>query len=843
MSDQHLLEIDLERLALSRGRERREAAESRILRDTGLGAAAGSRSLVTAALAPVASAIARYLDELANGGRGKTHGSVARLRDLPGELLALAALTGCLNGIGGERPLPAIAEAIGELVETEAWARAFAAHDPEAHDRIVGQARRRHAHPRYRTRAARATAARTGFSWTPWTRPTRARVGETLVNAVLLACPGIFETYGRQDSLCLGLTAEASEMVARDSDLLALARPAHYPMVVPPRPWADFDTGAYLTPEAASRVKLVRLRDRRQRRAMRAALKQSGRGRLFAAVNAIQATAWRVNEQVLALVEACHRDGLLPQGSTLPGPRLGPPARPAAWDQMSPAERKAWRIEAARRHAHNRAIDSARVVVGQDLATARLMLDCGNRFWMPQSLDFRGRVYPVPDFNPQRGDHVRGMLEFAEGMALGPAGLFWLAVHLANSGDFDKISKASFDERVAWVERHADRILQTARDPLAMIDWWAAADSPFQFVAACIDYARALDSADPAAHVSHLPIALDGSCSGLQHYAASLRDPGGAALVNLVPADRPADIYAQVATIVADRVARDAAEGLAEAREWQAFGITRATVKRSVMTFAYSSEEFGFRRQLMADTMKPLADRVVAGELPCHPFAEGGWPAAGYLARHLWQAVNEAVAGAATGMAWFKQVAGLLAAEGRGLRWETPLGLPVVHDYRRWETRRIKLHFLDRSIPLAAATDHDRITAGQVHARVTTLLRTERAATLDRSKQKSAVAPNVIHSMDASHLMLAVEAAAADGVTEFALIHDSFATHAARSGRWVVTVRKALVDLYETFDPYAAIHRAALAALSPEGQARLPAPPARGPFDLREILRADYAFA
>ncbi|MFX4921912.1 DNA-directed RNA polymerase, partial [Acinetobacter baumannii] len=89
-----------------------------------------------------------------------------------------------------------------------------------------------------------------------------------------------------------------------------------------------------------------------------------------------------------------------------------------------------------------------------------------------------------------------------------------------------------------------------------------------------------------------------------------------------------------------------------------------------------------------------------------------------------------------------------------------------------------------------------------------------------------------------SHLMLAVLAAAADGVTDFALIHDSFATHAARSGRWVVTVRKALLDLYETFDPYATIHRAASAALSPAAQAKLPAPPARGSLDLRNILRA-----
>ncbi|MGG2362737.1 hypothetical protein ACE4Z5_27975, partial [Salmonella enterica] len=78
-----------------------------------------------------------------------------------------------------------------------------------------------------------------------------------------------------------------------------------------------------------------------------------------------------------------------------------------------------------------------------------------------------------------------------------------------------------------------------------------------------------------------------------------------------------------------------------------------------------------------------------------------------------------------TGMAWFKQVAGLLAAEGHGLRWDSALGLPIAHDYRKWETRRIKLHFLDRTVPVEAATAHDRITGGQVHVRVMALLRTE----------------------------------------------------------------------------------------------------------------------
>ena len=44
---------------------------------------------------------------------------------------------------------------------------------------------------------------------------------------------------------------------------------------------------------------------------------------------------------------------------------------------------------------------------------------------------------------------------------------------------------------------------------------------------------------DPARYVSHLPVHQDGSCNGLQHYAALGRDLSGGFAVNLTPSDRP----------------------------------------------------------------------------------------------------------------------------------------------------------------------------------------------------------------------------------------------------------------------------------------------------------------
>jgi DNA-dependent RNA polymerase len=64
---------------------------------------------------------------------------------------------------------------------------------------------------------------------------------------------------------------------------------------------------------------------------------------------------------------------------------------------------------------------------------------------------------------------------------------------------------------------------------------WTEADSPWQLLAVCMDIAAALRSGDPATYCSRLPVHQDGSCNGLQHYAALGRDAWGGSAVNLTP--------------------------------------------------------------------------------------------------------------------------------------------------------------------------------------------------------------------------------------------------------------------------------------------------------------------
>lgn len=54
--------------------------------------------------------------------------------------------------------------------------------------------------------------------------------------------------------------------------------------------------------------------------------------------------------------------------------------------------------------------------------------------------------------------------------------------------------------------------------------------------------------------ISRIPVHQDGTCNGLQHYAAMGRDLEGAKQVNLVNLERPGDIYTHVADLVEQKI-------------------------------------------------------------------------------------------------------------------------------------------------------------------------------------------------------------------------------------------------------------------------------------------------
>ncbi|CAL5411706.1 unnamed protein product [Camellia sinensis] len=206
-------------------------------------------------------------------------------------------------------------------------------------------------------------------------------------------------------------------------------------------------------------------------------------------------------------------------------------------------------------------------------------------------------------------DLCRGILEFAKERPLGKSGLQWLKIHMANlyAGGVDKFS---YEGRIAFTENHLDDIFDSADRPLEGRRWWLGAEDPFQCLETCINLAEALRSSSPETTISYMPVHQDGSCNGLQHYAALERDKLGAAAVNLVAGEKPADVYSGIAARVLDITRRDAKKDPATDPNASRASLLinqvyKKLVKQMVMTSVYGVTYIGARDQIK----KRLKDR------------------------------------------------------------------------------------------------------------------------------------------------------------------------------------------------------------------------------------------
>lgn len=395
---------------------------------------------------------------------------------------------------------------------------------------------------------------------------------------------------------------------------------------------------------------------------------------------------------------------------------------------------------------------------------------------------------------------------FAEGKPLGDSGAYWLGVHIANLFGHDKIP---FDERVAWTIENGHKLMDSAVDPLDGQKFWTTADEPWCALAACFEYMGYMIEGDD--YVSHLPIAMDGSCSGIQHFSAMLRDQRGAEAVNLTPKDTPADIYTEVLGVVKE-ILNESSEPLAKV--WLG-KVDRKIVKRPCMTFAYSVTSAGIKQQILDEIRK----RQEGDYLPGTP----DWEAAVFLAPIVEGAIRTVVDRAAEAMDWLKGMSKVVSANEVPTGWTTPLGFRVLQPYLKSKGKRIKVLFQGQPLFLTLTFEGDKI---------------------DRAKQASAVAPNFVHSLDATHLMMTVNRLDREGITQsFAVIHDSFGVHACDVDELHFALRDEFIELYEGHEVLVEFYQESLLRLPGEQWPDAPPPPEAGEYDINEVRDADFFFA
>ena len=438
-------------------------------------------------------------------------------------------------------------------------------------------------------------------------------------------------------------------------------------------------------------------------------------------------------------------------------------------------------------------------------------------FYSNYFVDFRGRLYPYTGFlNEQSHDLARSLLVLKHSIPLGKDGFMWikhgLAAHYAGATTFGvKSDKLSLKDRVIWVDSLSHLIRKYAREYMTD-DGWTAADEPWQFLAKCIEYDKIMTWAEAGNDIenyhSSIICFIDGSCNGSQHLAAMTRDEISAGHVNLISRDTPGDLYAYVAAFVWRKIDYMAAslkhlepivihtidlrrriresqnkevaiqvfrefvkahkEQIKEAAPlyWSRFTSVserRKICKRNVMTMVYGVTRYGAGNQIIEDSPK----HNIAGM----EYMDSAW--AIQLGNLIYDTMYESMPKSTALLKIFEAAGKRIGNLGKELSWTTPNGFTVIQDYSINTKFTMSVPFDGKLIKAIGFDDENQIQIP--------------------SKQKSGAAPNVVHSMDAAHLMRVIDNCPGEIVT----IHDSFGTIPGNMSNLFGVVREQFYQLYE----------------------------------------------
>lgn len=398
-------------------------------------------------------------------------------------------------------------------------------------------------------------------------------------------------------------------------------------------------------------------------------------------------------------------------------------------------------------------------------------------FFFSYQYDFRGRVYPVQQhLQPQGGSEVKALLQFKKGYPIETEEeLRWFLIHGANCFGFDK---EPYNVRIAKIKEKTDEIKAIADDPIKNQRDWKDAEDPYLYLAWCFEYSNYLE--DASNFTSHIPIALDATCSGIQIYSGLLRDKAGAEAVNVIGGVRN-DIYGRVAKkaneylyagdypktltyTTSDKKRHEVStQAIADSLKGK---VNRQLTKRNTMTQPYSVTRFGMYEQLKSELsdMENSNKKFWVGET---------WLVAKLLTGINDRAIADVVKGARLGQEYLKEVTQDVVRDGKWVFFTTPItNFPVLQKIHKTKVERIATPIGKLSIRKAVKD-------------------------MNATKMVNGIAPNFIHSLDAALLAHTVLKLKEDGCNDFHLIHDSYGVPVKYVAALNKRVREAYIELFE----------------------------------------------
>lgn len=648
-----------------------------------------------------------------------------------------------------------------------------------------------------------------------------AKMGDVLVNMFRMHT-GLIELHkvweysqGKQKSITYVYpTPYASQFIEENIQAMQFLHPDCGPNCVPPKIWTNPFNGGYHNPALRKCNPMIHTKSIKQVQAIQE------RGKFnYRAFNAVVQSEWKINNKVLTLLlnETKNRAdwSAIPDSEVFNGlecplemPKRTKTANSKAifkrWYDNLPEKKKDmykdWKEVSRRLYREDRQRFSKRRQLGTVIRIAKRYSHF-EKIYFNCFLDSRGRSYSIGTLSPQGIDYSKALLQAAEPIALGRDGYKWLGLQVTGVYGFDK---NSLEERKTWILRHHDILMSIANNPLGDYwKFWSEADKPYQFVAACFEYKNVQDQMAMGIPVelctSTLIAAQDGSCNGIQHFSAMLKDEIGGKAVNLLPGGfKPERIYQDVAdqTLVELSVVKPDEYELA--RCLVDLVITDKACKRQTMVVPYggtiqsckdySMEWVHERYKELSPTLDAALRKRIQMLKPSS--LEQALNILGkYLGVKVWDSLGKCIVGAVQAMKFIQKIQSAVTSgndkDGQSVEWSTPNGFYVIQDYK--DTRPLEVD-------------------SRLCGRISMYLQIP-TSKIKKSKMRTSISPNYVHSMDAAHMFNTIDLALNKGVKFFACIHDSYGTHLGNSETLAQCIRQSFYEMYAIKDPLRTFYR------------------------------------
>lgn len=443
-------------------------------------------------------------------------------------------------------------------------------------------------------------------------------------------------------------------------------------------------------------------------------------------------------------------------------------------------------------------------------------------FYLPVQLDGRGRQYYKPSFNPQNTDFIKGLYCFANSKKIDinndSESLKQFFCQGANEFGQDKLLES---EKVEFILNNSVEIYECAKNPFSDSAMWKRADKPVIFLQFCFEFEKFFDAYN--ANFDHFYTNIvrfsDGKCNGIQHFAAMSRDINAGKLVALIDEDKTLlDIYQAVAK-AADLIIKDCLDRKAERftiekkvkdkngknktikvkyiktkngfvfkfedleiiKKWKKLGgIPRNISKQPTMTIAYNSKHDGRKNQIITalNEMKQKKKYI--------PFEVTEFKsAADVLSKIFEQACSDVMPNVIEVMKKLEKMASVFCkyVKNEAIEYKTPyFNFPFVQKYKKIKSETVSIEYKGDCFKTEMNFE---------------------TALVSIRKMANAIAPNLIHSLDSTHMYMVIEEMKKrHSDIEFCNVHDSYGVSPVYAKELNEVIRETFVKLYTENDPF-----------------------------------------